>query len=85
MIGEYGSGKTFFLNLIRLVALEKGMVVLSADMAPDRRLHATGGQARSLYARDDAQRIDPYQTRGRRNGVDRRTVCQRRRACSGDW
>ena len=50
VIGEYGSGKTFFLNLIRLVALEKGMVVLSADMAPDRRLHATGGQARTLYA-----------------------------------
>ena len=50
VIGEYGSGKTFFLNLIRLVALEKGMVVLSADMAPDRRLHATRGQARSLYA-----------------------------------
>ncbi len=50
IIGEYGSGKTFFLNLIRLVALEKGMVVLSADMAPNRRFHATGGQARSLYA-----------------------------------
>ena len=50
VIGEYGSGKTFFLNLIRLIAIEKGMVVLSADMAPDRRLHATGGQARSLYA-----------------------------------
>ena len=50
VIGEYGSGKTFFLNLIRLIALEKGMVVLSADMAPARRLHATGGQARSLYA-----------------------------------
>ena len=50
VIGEYGSGKTFFLNLLRLIALEKGMVVLSADMAPSRRLHATGGQARSLYA-----------------------------------
>lgn len=50
VIGEYGSGKTFFLNLIRLVALEKGMVVLSADLAPDRRLYATSGQARSLYA-----------------------------------
>ena len=50
IIGEYGSGKTFFLNLTRLIAMEKGMVVLSADMAPDRRLHATGGQARSLYA-----------------------------------
>ena len=50
IIGDYGSGKTFFLNLFRLVALEKGMVVLSADLAPGRRLHATGGQARSLYA-----------------------------------
>ncbi len=50
VIGEYGSGKTFFLNLIRLVALEKGLVVMSADLAPDRRLHATGGQARTLYA-----------------------------------
>ncbi|WJS00335.1 ATP-binding protein [Roseibium aggregatum] len=50
IIGEYGSGKTFFLNLIRLVALEKGLVVMSADLAPDRRLHATGGQARGLYA-----------------------------------
>lgn len=50
VIGDYGSGKTFFLNLIRLVALEKGMVVMSADLAPDRRIHATGGQARGLYA-----------------------------------
>lgn len=50
IIGEYGSGKTFFINLMRLVALEKGLVVMSADLAPDRRLHATGGQARSLYA-----------------------------------
>ena len=50
IIGEYGSGKTFFLNLTHLIAMERGMVVLSADMAPDRRLHATGGQARSLYA-----------------------------------
>ena len=50
IVGEYGSGKTFFLNLIRLIALEKGLLVLSADLAPARRLHATGGQARSLYA-----------------------------------
>jgi len=50
IIGEYGSGKTFFLNLIKLIALEKGLVVMSADLAPDRRIYATGGQARSLYA-----------------------------------
>lgn len=50
IIGEYGSGKTFFINLIRLIALEKGLVVMCADLAPDRRIHATGGQARMLYA-----------------------------------
>ena len=50
IIGEYGSGKTFFMNLIRLVALEKGLIVMFADLAPDRRIHATGGQARRLYA-----------------------------------
>lgn len=50
VIGEYGSGKTFFLNLVRAVALEKRLVTAHADLNPDRRLHATGGQARSLYA-----------------------------------
>lgn len=50
VIGEFGSGKTFFLNLVRLIALEKGLVAMSADLAPDRRLYATGGQARSLFA-----------------------------------
>ena len=50
VIGEYGAGKTFFLNLVRAVALEKKLVVASADLNPDRRLHASGGQARSLYA-----------------------------------
>lgn len=48
--GEYGSGKTFFLNLIRAVAMEKKLVTAHADLSPDRRLHATGGQARSLFA-----------------------------------
>lgn len=50
VIGEYGSGKTFFLNLVRAIALEKRLVTAHADLTPDRRLHATGGQARSLYA-----------------------------------
>ena len=50
VIGEYGSGKTFFLNLVRAVALEKKLVTVNADLNPDRRLYSTGGQARSLYA-----------------------------------
>lgn len=50
VIGEYGSGKTFFLHLVRSIAFEKRLVTAHADLGPDRRLHATGGQARSLYA-----------------------------------
>jgi hypothetical protein len=49
-IGEYGSGKTFFLHLVRSVAMERKLVTIHADLSPDRRLHATGGQARALFA-----------------------------------
>lgn len=62
IVGEYGSGKTFFLNLVRAVGLEKKLVVTNCDLNPDRRLHATGGQARSLYAelmRNIATRTKP--------------------------
>lgn len=62
VIGEYGSGKTFFLHLVRSLALEKRLVTAHADLSPDRRLHATGGQARSLYAelmRNLATRANP--------------------------
>mgnify|MGYP006287258039 FL=1 len=50
IIGEYGSGKTFLLQLVRSAALEKGLVTMHADLAPDRRLHSSQGQARTLYA-----------------------------------
>jgi P-loop Domain of unknown function (DUF2791) len=49
VIGEYGAGKTFFLFLVRQLAIAKNLVVLHADLSPDKRLHATGGQARALY------------------------------------
>ena len=50
IIGEYGSGKTFFIQLIKTVALEKGLVTVHADLSPERRLQASGGQARNLYS-----------------------------------
>jgi hypothetical protein len=62
VIGEYGAGKSFFLQLIRAIALEKNLVTMHADLTPDRRLHATGGQARTLYAeltRNLATRTSP--------------------------
>ncbi|MCS4089025.1 ATP-binding protein [Rhizobium sp. BK176] len=62
IIGEYGAGKTFFLNLVRLVALEKKCVTIHADLAPERRLHASNGHARALYTeavRNMATRTKP--------------------------
>ena len=62
VIGEYGAGKTFFLNLVRSIALEKKLVTMHADLNPDRRLQASGGQARSLFAeltRNTATRTRP--------------------------
>ena len=50
VIGEYGSGKTFFLNLVRGAAMERQLVVAHADLNPGRRLQSSGGEARSLYA-----------------------------------
>lgn len=49
-VGDYGSGKSFFLTLGRSIALQRGLVAVHADLSPDRRIHATGGQARLLYA-----------------------------------
>ena len=49
VIGDYGSGKTFFLNLVRAIAAQRKLVTLHADLNPGRRLASTGGQARGLY------------------------------------
>ena len=50
IVGEYGSGKTFFLSVVRSMALEMKLVTVTADLSPDRRIHASGGQARNLYS-----------------------------------
>lgn len=49
VIGAFGSGKTFFLHLAKMVALEQRFVVVHADLAPERRLSGSSGVARSLY------------------------------------
>ena len=50
IIGEYGSGKTFFLSVVRAIALERKLVTVNADLSPDRRIQASSGQARNLYS-----------------------------------
>ncbi|MFK5975179.1 MAG: ATP-binding protein [Sulfurovum sp.] len=50
IIGDYGSGKTFFLSVIRSIALKEQLITVHADLAPDRRIYASSGQARNLYS-----------------------------------
>jgi hypothetical protein len=50
VIGAYGSGKTFFLHLVRAIAMERKLVTAHADLSPDRRLYSSSGHARSLYS-----------------------------------
>jgi hypothetical protein len=73
IIGEYGAGKSFFLNLVRLIALEKRCVTIHADLAPDRRIHATSGQARGLYA----EAVRNMATRTRPEGGALQSVVER--------
>ncbi len=73
IIGEYGSGKTFFLNLVRAIALEKRLVTAHADLNPDRRLYGTKGQARSLYA----EMMRNISTRSNPNGGALQSIVER--------
>ncbi|MCL1987567.1 MAG: ATP-binding protein [Firmicutes bacterium] len=47
--GNYGSGKSFLLQMIRLNAMERNFVVADADLAIDRRLTGNKGQGLSTY------------------------------------
>ena len=73
IIGRFGAGKSFFLNLIKVLALEKGFVVANADITPDRRPHATGGQARSLYK----ELLQNASTRSKSNGNGLPSIVER--------
>lgn len=64
VIGEYGSGKTFFLSLVRNIALQKGLVTMNADLSPTKRLHGTDGHARVLLT----ELISSISTRTKQDG-----------------
>jgi hypothetical protein len=49
VVGRYGSGKSFMLQLIRNHAMERGFVVADADLSPERRLVGNSGQGVATY------------------------------------
>ena len=73
VIGEYGSGKTFFLSLVRSIALEKGLVTMHADLSPTKRLHGSDGQPRLLLA----DMIGNLSTRTKQDGNALQNIIER--------
>ncbi len=49
VIGRYGAGKSFTLQLIRNLAMENGFVVADADITPERRLVGSQGAGIATY------------------------------------
>ena len=49
IVGKYGAGKSFLLQTIRNYVMDKGFIVVDADLSPERRLHGTKGQGLATY------------------------------------
>lgn len=49
LIGRYGSGKSFLMQLIRGYALDRGFLTADADLSPERRLYGSGGSGVATY------------------------------------
>ena len=49
VIGRYGSGKSFLMQLIRGYALERNFITADADLSPERRLYGASGSGVATY------------------------------------
>ena len=49
IIGRYGSGKSFLLQLLRGYSADRGFVCMDADLSPERRLYGSGGSGVATY------------------------------------
>lgn len=49
LIGRYGSGKSFLMQLIRGYALERDFLTADCDLSPERRLYGSNGSGVATY------------------------------------
>jgi Predicted ATPase len=49
LIGRYGSGKSFLMQLVRGFALERNFITADADLSPERRLCGSSGSGVATY------------------------------------
>ncbi len=49
VVGRYGSGKSFLLQTMRQHVMDRGFVVVDADLSPERKLMGSKGQGLATY------------------------------------
>ncbi len=49
IVGRYGSGKSFLLQTMRQHVMDRGFVVVDADLSPERKLMGSKGQGLATY------------------------------------
>ncbi len=49
VVGRYGSGKSFLLQTMRQHVMDRGFVVVDADLSPERKLIGSKGQGLATY------------------------------------
>jgi hypothetical protein len=73
VIGRYGAGKSFMLQMLRNAAMEQGFVVADADITPERRLVGGGGASLATYR----ELICNLSTKSRPDGGALTTILER--------
>ena len=83
LIGRYGSGKSFLMQLIRGYALERDFITADIDLTPERRLYGSHGSGvAGAEKRGGHTGLDPRRPRrgdaGGRSGLCRPCRAERR-------
>lgn len=73
IVGKYGSGKSFLLQLARNNALERNYLVADVDLSPERRLTGTKGQGLKMYR----ELMSKLSTKARPDGNAMESLLQR--------
>lgn len=73
IVGRYGSGKSFMLQLLRNHAMERDFVVADVDLSPERRLAGSSGQGMATYR----ELLGNLSTRTRPDGGALEAILQR--------
>lgn len=73
VVGEYGAGKSFFMNMIRTAAIKQKFVCMDVTMDEEKYLTGTGKQGKALYGK----LVESLSFHGKSGGKGLETMLQR--------